>query len=128
MNMIIAALEIFLMVGGALFMLLAAIGVVRLPDVLLRMSATSKASALGTIMILVAFAIAVDHLGVVTRVIAAIAFILLTVPVAGHLISRAAYLRDAKLWERTAIDELEGRYNVETGQVDGHPCGDEEHV
>jgi multicomponent Na+:H+ antiporter subunit G len=39
------------------------------------------------------------------RVVSIGAFILLTTPVAGHVIARAAYLADVPLWEGTVLDE-----------------------
>jgi multicomponent Na+:H+ antiporter subunit G len=109
--MIREILEIGLMVIGATLMLLSALGVVRMPDLYLRMSASTKSSTLGIATILLATAIHFDNLGVASRAIAAIVFILLTAPVSAHMMGRAAYFTGVPLWSGTRYDELRGRYN-----------------
>jgi multicomponent Na+:H+ antiporter subunit G len=94
------------MIVGSLFCLLAAVGMLRLPDTLIRMHAATKAGTLGTGFILVAEAVAAGQLGTTLKAIAVIVFLLLTAPVAAHLIGRAAYHRDIVLYEKTWIDEL----------------------
>jgi multicomponent Na+:H+ antiporter subunit G len=78
----------------------------RLPDTLIRMHAATKAGTLGTGCILAAEAVAAGELGTTLRVIAIIVFLLLTAPVAAHLIGRAAYFQGIHLFEKTWIDEL----------------------
>ncbi len=94
-----------LLLVGAAFSLVAAIGVVRLPDVLMRMHATSKAGTLGAGLIFVAAALVMPGLASAAKAIAAIAFVLLTAPVAAHVIGRAAYHSATPLSARTWIDE-----------------------
>lgn len=94
-----------LMVLGAAFMVLASIGVLRMPDIYLRLSAASKASTLGVACILLAVAEGFDDPGVVGRALAAVLFLFLTVPLASHLLARAAYLRGSKPWSRTTRHE-----------------------
>jgi multicomponent Na+:H+ antiporter subunit G len=95
-----------LVVLGAAFMLLAAIGIVRMPDLFTRMQAATKASTLGAGCLLAAAAIDFAEVAVTTRCALIIAFIFLTAPVAAHMIGRAAYLAGAPLWEGTVVDEL----------------------
>lgn len=95
-----------LVVLGSLLMLLAAIGVLRLPDVYVRLQASTKAASLGAGCLLVALILEFGDLAVGVRAVLAITFVFLTVPVSGHLIGRAAYLTGVPLWEGTAIDEL----------------------
>lgn len=102
MNHILAAI---LMTIGAVFMFLAGLGVLRMPDVYIRMSTTSKAATLGVTFILLAVAIDFNDFGVATRALAAIVFVLLTAPVAAHIIGRAAYLSGVPLWRGTVVDE-----------------------
>lgn len=94
---------------GALFTLLAAVGILRLPDLFTRMHAITKAGTLGVGLSLLAVALFYLDLGVSTRALAAIAFVLLTAPVSSHLIGRAAYLADYALWEGTRVDMLQER-------------------
>lgn len=96
-----------LMLGGGLFVLVAAIGILRLPDLMMRMHASTKAGTLGAGLILAATAFSFDDISVLTRVIATIIFLLLTAPIAAHLIGRAAYYVGVDLWEGTIIDELD---------------------
>jgi multicomponent Na+:H+ antiporter subunit G len=110
----IEALTALFLLLGALFILIAGLGVLRMPDVFLRLSATSKAATLGVGLVLVATAFYFDDFGITTRALATIVFLLLTTPVAAHRISRAAYLTGVPLWEKTRCDELRGRYDMDT--------------
>ncbi|GAB5467996.1 MAG: monovalent cation/H(+) antiporter subunit G [Rhodospirillales bacterium] len=96
----------FLVIAGGLFSLAAALGVLRLPDVLIRMHASTKAGTLGCGLILVAVAVHFGETGLVARAVAAIVFLLLTAPVAAHMIGRAAYRSGVPLWKGMVIDEL----------------------
>lgn len=87
LDLIIAALT----VGGGFFCLGAGLGVLRLPDLLNRMHASTKAGTLGVGMILLAVGLAFDEATVFARAMAAFLFVLLTAPVAAHLIGRAAF-------------------------------------
>jgi multicomponent Na+:H+ antiporter subunit G len=96
-----------LLLTGALFVLVAALGILRLPDLLMRMHAATKAGTLGAGLLLIAVAVAVPETGVIARAIATIVFLLLTAPIAAHVIAHAAYhTGEATLWERTCVDEL----------------------
>jgi len=107
MNNIAAALLLSL---GSLFSLVAALGMLRLPDTVMRMHAATKAGTLGAGLILIAEAFFYAELGITLRALAAITFLLLTAPVAAHLIGRAAYYSGIKLWPKTWIDQLKDRY------------------
>lgn len=109
--MIIFGLAVFLAIAGALFLLLAGIGIIRLPDLFCRASATTKAATLGVGCLLVAVALHFGDLQVTTRVLATLAFLLLTAPVAAHMIARAAYSQGVPLWSGTVLDEFQERLN-----------------
>jgi multicomponent Na+:H+ antiporter subunit G len=96
-----------LLLIGTLFCVVAAVGMLRLPDTLIRMHAATKAGTLGAGFILAAQAVAAGELGTTLKVIAAIVFLVLTAPVAAHLIGRAAYHRGIRLYDGTWIDELD---------------------
>jgi len=102
------------LVAGAGFMLIAALGLLRMPDLLTRMHATTKAGVLGAGLIMVGAAIFIGQLTVVVKAVAVIAFLILTAPVAAHAIGRAGYFVGVPLWSQTHTDELEGRYDTET--------------
>ncbi|MBN2528044.1 MAG: monovalent cation/H(+) antiporter subunit G [Deltaproteobacteria bacterium] len=90
---------------GAFFMLVAAIGVVRLPDLYQRLHASTKASTLGVAFILLAVALDAREVGVVTRCVVAIVFFILTAPVGSHLIARAAIRAGEPLDKKTLSNE-----------------------
>lgn len=101
MGMVITLLGCALLLGGAAFILLAAIGVLRLPDLFTRMHAASKAGAVGGGLILLAVALLSFDLAVALRAIIGVGFLLLTTPLSAHLLARASYgtgdVPDAKL-------------------------------
>lgn len=96
-----------LLLSGAFFVLVASIGIIRFPDLMMRMHASTKAGTLGAGLILAATAVAFDDISVLTRALATIIFLLLTAPVAAHLIGRAAYYVGMDLWSGTITDELD---------------------
>ncbi|MFY0761902.1 monovalent cation/H(+) antiporter subunit G [Metabacillus dongyingensis] len=99
----------YLILQGALLSLIAAFGVVRLPDAYTRNHAASKSATLGVISILLGvffyFWLIEGHLN--ARIILGIVFVFMTAPVAGHLIMRAAYNTKVPLWEKSVQDDLE---------------------
>ena len=103
---------------GTFFMVLAGIGLLRMPDLFLRMSAATKASTLGAGFILLAGAIYFNELGATSRALATIIFIVLTAPVAAHRIGRAAYFDGVPLWSGTRQDDLRGHYDQRTHELD----------
>lgn len=114
-----SAITLVLASLGAVFMLLAGWGLIHMPDLLLRMSAAAKASTLGTGLILLAAAVYFQDLGVTSRALVTIAFVFLTTPVAAHRIARAAYFAGVPLWAGTQRDELAGRYDPCTHELEG---------
>lgn len=79
-----------LVLAGAAFSLLGAIGVVRLPDCYTRMHAASKAGALGAVLILAGVA-AASRGEVALEAVFALLLLLATAPLAAHAVSRAAH-------------------------------------
>ena len=97
-----------LFVAGATLALLAAVGVLRMPDVFTRMQASTKASTLGLGCLLAGLALQHPEVSVVLRAGSIGAFMMLTTAVAAHVIARAAALTGAPLWKGTSIDERPG--------------------
>jgi multicomponent Na+:H+ antiporter subunit G len=102
----VSLLAAALLVLGAAFMALGAVGLVRLPDVYMRMSASSKAATLGASLVLLGAAMHFGTAAVAGRAAVIVAFLFLTAPVAAHAIGRAGYRRKSPLWEGTVEDEL----------------------
>lgn len=99
------------MLGGTLFMLVAAIGLLRLPDLYTRMHAVTKAGTLGVGLVLLSAAVAFGDVSVVTRALVALLFVLFTAPVSAHMIGRAGYLGNVSLWEETRFDDWQAGYD-----------------
>jgi len=100
------AAAMVLMVLGTAFLLIAAIGVIRLPDPLQRMHSATKAGTLGTSLLLIGVTLSgVEEVG--DTVLLAIVFLLLTLPIGAQLLGRASYLSGTKL-EGLNEDPLEG--------------------
>jgi multicomponent Na+:H+ antiporter subunit G len=117
----VEAVTAVLMCVGAFFVFLGALGLVRLPDIFTRMQAATKATVLGAACTLLAAAVFFENPGVIARVLATIAFICLTAPVAAHMVARAAHFVGAPMWEGTIMDELRDRYDPETHELRGVP-------
>ena len=94
--------------AGSVFALLAAVGVLRMPDVFTRMQASTKASTLGLACLLLGAALQMGDGASWIRAVSIGAFVFLTTPVAGHVIARASYFADVPLWEGTVLDERRG--------------------
>lgn len=95
---------------GSLFILISAIGVLKMPDIYLRMSATTKAATLGVGSVLIGAAMFFGNVGSITIAIVIILFLFLTAPVAAHMIGRASYIDKLPMWKGTHLNELD-EYN-----------------
>ena len=91
--------------GSVFFSLVAAVGVVRLPDVYARAHAASKSDTLGTGLALFAAAVALESGVARLKLGLLVAFVLLTNPVAAHAITRSAYLEGVPAWRAGAEGE-----------------------
>ncbi|MEX6504902.1 monovalent cation/H(+) antiporter subunit G [Jiella sp. M17.18] len=95
-----------LIIAGSIFAAIAALGIIRLPDLYTRMHAASKAGSVGSGMMLIALAIMSDALPETLRAIAAVFFFLLTAPISAHLLAKAAYAVGYSMWEGSVLDEM----------------------
>lgn len=111
-------LVMLLILTGAFFMFLASLGLLRMPDVFLRLSSTAKAGTLGAGLILAGAAVFFNDFSISTRAGAIIVFLLLTAPVAAHMIGRAAYFDGIPLWKGTIQDDLKGHYRASTHSLE----------
>lgn len=99
---------------GAIFAILAAVGLLRMPDTYLRISVTTKAATLGVGLLIGCAAIFFQELAVTSEVLAIIIFIFLTAPIGGHLLARTAYFTGCHLSDKTRIDDLKDKYDKKT--------------
>lgn len=91
---------------GALFALIASIGIFKMPDFYSRLSVTVKAATIGIGFILIAVSMYFVDFAVTTKSLAIILFLIMTSPIAGFLVGRVAYLTGSKMWKYTMFDDL----------------------
>ncbi|MFS0773663.1 monovalent cation/H(+) antiporter subunit G [Sphingomonas sp. 1P08PE] len=96
---------------GVAFLLIAAIGLVRLPDPLQRMHSATKAGTLGTALVVLGVLLIGDVARPSTGMLT-ILFLLLTLPLGAQLLGRATYLSGATL-EGIDDDPLAGELEKE---------------
>ncbi|MGP1345212.1 MAG: monovalent cation/H(+) antiporter subunit G [Phycisphaerales bacterium] len=107
---------------GSTFCLLAAIGILRMPDVYTRMQAATKAGTLGVACIILGVAAHFGSLATAAEAFLIVAFLFLTAPVASHLIARAAYFVDVPKYKGTEVDEMEACYDDDSHELSA-PAG-----
>jgi multicomponent Na+:H+ antiporter subunit G len=106
MSWISTAIVVVLLSAGGLFCLLAAVGLLVMSDVYNRMQAASKAVTLGAACTVLAAATHFGEGDITTRCLLVCLFFVVTVPVASHLIARAAHRSNEPLAAETVTDEL----------------------
>lgn len=109
------------LIGGA-FSVLAAVGLLRMPDVYTRMQAATKAGTLGVGCMVLAVATHFVSLDVVLEALLVIGMLFITAPIASHLIARAAYFVGSPLWDGTAHDEMRGCYDADSHILHQRPA------
>ncbi|MCU0990178.1 MAG: monovalent cation/H(+) antiporter subunit G [Xanthomonadales bacterium] len=85
-----SALAFVLVAAGVLLLLVAAAGLFLLPDALARQHAATKSGTLALGLILVGAAVYAGDAGWAWRVAAILALLVVTLPVASHMLARAA--------------------------------------
>lgn len=98
-------LILVLAAGGVFFAGVAAVGLVRLPDLYTRTHSTSKSETLGAVLTLSAVALAFDGSFSTVKAALLLLFMFLTNPTAAHAIARAANEQGIEPW--TTDDEEE---------------------
>ena len=89
---------------GSLFVLFAAIGLLRMPDIYNRIQAGTKASTLGSILTLLG--IGLYHPDWLLKIILLIVFIVISNPVSSHVLGRAAHFAGIMPSEKTHTNKL----------------------
>ncbi|MCF3932805.1 monovalent cation/H(+) antiporter subunit G [Acuticoccus sp. M5D2P5] len=103
-----AILALILKFVGVGFLIVAAVGVMRFADPFQRMHAATKAGTLGAGLVVLGTLVGQGSSDVALMGSLTILFLLLTVPVAGHLLGRAAYISGTPLVGLTSGDALDG--------------------
>jgi multicomponent Na+:H+ antiporter subunit G len=101
---IISAIVIIL---GVLFVVIGAVGLLRLPDFYIRISAITKAATVGVACIMIGVALNYNEISIAIKAFAVVLFLLITSPIAAHIIGRAAYDEGVPLWKKTEVNEYE---------------------
>ena len=108
MTILANILIVFFIAVGVLFIVVTAIGLLRLPDLYTRAHAASKSATLGVMCILIGvflhFWLIEGHFN--ARILLGVLFIFITGPVGGHIMSRSSYIAGVKPWEGTTHDDL----------------------
>lgn len=94
----------FVTITGALFLFLAALGIIRMPDVYNRMQAGTKATTLGTLLVLVGQACI--HPQWTGKLLLLALFVLLTNPISSHTLARAVHFIGLPLAKKSVSDAL----------------------
>lgn len=115
--MLIALLADALVIFGVFVMTIGVIGMIRMPDTYTKTHAASKAVFLGVILLLVA-SLASGQPDIMFRVLLIIGALLITTPVAAHVIGRAAYDRVELMRSPHPVDESGSELNrkIETSE------------
>ena len=96
--------SILILLGSILF-LLSAVGIIRMPDVYNRIQVGTKATTLGTILVMIGLALYHPEWSV--KLVIAILFIMLTNPISSHIVARAAHSEGDKMADSTIKDAME---------------------
>ncbi|RIM93257.1 Na+/H+ antiporter subunit G1 [Staphylococcus xylosus] len=105
---IVISIALILVILGSLISALAAIGLLRLDDVYARAHAAGKAATLGSMLLIsCVFLYFIGREGYVNmQLLVGILFILITGPLASHLIIKSAYNLQTPASKRTKHDEI----------------------
>ena len=103
-----------LIITGAFFLFSAGLGVLRMPDTYNRIQTGTKATTLGTILILIGLAFL--HPAWTLKLVILIFFVMLTNPVSSHALARASHSIGVHETEQTVIDQL--KTDVDTNDID----------
>jgi multicomponent Na+:H+ antiporter subunit G len=108
-----------LLICGASLATIAAIGIVRFPDVLSRMHAATKPQTVGLLLILAGLALRLQDLSDITILVLIAVFQLLTAPVSAHMVGRAAFRTGFARRDRLTVCELDPHDTGSADEVEG---------
>ncbi|MFW7381267.1 MAG: monovalent cation/H(+) antiporter subunit G [Oligoflexus sp.] len=108
MNLIIACL---LLIGTGL-VLVAAIGIVRMPDFYIRTQATGKAATVGTMLIHLSVVLYMESWEAAFKSVGIMFLILLSTPITTHAFGRAAKARRIPLEKAAVVDQFPKQHTL----------------
>ena len=118
---ILPILALFLLAVGIFFVYSGSIGIFRFPDVYNRIHAATKTGTLGLLSILASGLLFLGLDTVTIKALAIMVFLMLTTPVAGHVLARAAYRTGVVLTDKTLHDEYRNVLELEEEPSQGEP-------
>lgn len=89
---------------GSIFLFLAALGVIRMPDVYNQVQAGTKATTLGTILVLIG--VSIYWPAWIPKLVILFLFIIITNPISSHVLARAAHRVKVPMSKLTKVDML----------------------
>jgi len=102
---------------GTVVMLFSSVGLLRFPDVFMRMHAATKASTLGIGFILISAAIFFGDGLVTTKLVALIVIYFFTAPIGAQVLAHGAHRARTPMSDQTWIDELDDSETAEAEQT-----------
>ncbi|MEQ8549978.1 MAG: monovalent cation/H(+) antiporter subunit G [Cyclobacteriaceae bacterium] len=103
---ILEILSLIFILSGSVFMLISAVGLIRLPDFYIRNSASTKAATLGLGLILAGTALFFNQIMVFIEIFAIFLFVFMIAPLAAHIVARAAFKDNIPFWKKTNLVEI----------------------
>lgn len=95
-----------LLLAGALLSLIAAIGLLRFPDLLTRMHSATKPQVLGLLLVVLGLALRLREPSAIAILVLVAVFQMVTAPVASHMAGRASYRAGQVRKDLLVADEL----------------------
>ena len=111
--------EMVCLLLGALLSVAAGVGLIRFPDAIARMHATTKPQILGLTLILVAIALEARSWPTLLALSPVLIFQMLTAPISAHMVGRAGYRTGAFRADRLLVDELDAAIERAEREEDG---------
>lgn len=95
-----------LLLLGSLLSLVAAVGVLRFPDLLTRMHSATKPQVLGLVLVASGLALELRDPAATALLVLVVVAQMATAPVAGHMVGRASYRAGQVRADLLVVDEL----------------------
>jgi multicomponent Na+:H+ antiporter subunit G len=106
MRNLILIITSVLVLLGSFTMFISAIGLLRLPDFYSRLSAVTKNSTLGVLLIITAAVLYFNNIEVMLKGVGIMFFIALTAPTAAYIIAKAAIHIKVPFWHKTDLTDF----------------------
>jgi multicomponent Na+:H+ antiporter subunit G len=92
-------LSIFI-IAGSFLMFIAGLGVLRMPDIFMRMHAATKAPSLGIMLMLVVVMISFPDLITIVKSLLVIIFIYITIPISANMLGKTSLDMGLPMWKK----------------------------